>query len=85
MPSPGRKPRQITVRTVGTPADAALAAFARLLLAREQARPPLVLVPRAIARIPESRRVGDNAQARGAERSEASRSADVLGTAAKEE
>lgn len=45
MSRPGRKPRQITVRTVGTPSDAALAGFARLLLAREQARPALTLVP----------------------------------------
>lgn len=44
MSAPGRKPRQITVRVVGTPTDAALAGFARLLLAREQARPSLTLV-----------------------------------------
>lgn len=38
MTAPGRKPRQIAVRIVGTPSDAALAGFARLLFAREQSR-----------------------------------------------
>lgn len=32
---PGRKPRPITIRTVGTPSSAGLAAVARLLLMRE--------------------------------------------------
>lgn len=45
MTRPGRKPRQIAIRTVGTYSDAALAGFARLLLNREQARPTLTLVP----------------------------------------
>ena len=45
MSNPRRKPRPITVRTVGSYSDAALAGFARLLLAREQARPTLTLVP----------------------------------------
>lgn len=45
MTKPGRKPRPITVRTVGTYSDVALEGFARLLLAREQARPALTLVP----------------------------------------
>lgn len=45
MPRVGRKPRAIAVRTVGYPTAAAAEAFARLLLAREQARPSLALVP----------------------------------------
>lgn len=44
MAKPGRKPRPITVRTVGSYSDAALEGFARLLLAREQTRPILTLV-----------------------------------------
>jgi DNA-binding protein H-NS len=31
MPTPGRKPRQVTVRSTGDYSDAALAAFARLV------------------------------------------------------
>jgi len=38
MTAPGRKPRQIAARTVGTYSDNALAGFARLLFAREQSR-----------------------------------------------
>lgn len=44
MSTPGRKPRQITTRTVGTLSGGALAGFARLLFAREQARPAITLV-----------------------------------------
>lgn len=45
MPSPGRKPRAIIIRTVGMPTAMAVEAFARLLLSRDQDRPPLTLVP----------------------------------------
>ena len=38
MTTPGRKPRQITVRTVGTYSDVALAGFAKLIFDRERAR-----------------------------------------------
>ena len=55
MAKPGRKPRPITVRTVGTYSDAALEGFARLLLAREQARPVLSLVPPPAKMAPLSR------------------------------
>lgn len=44
MPTAGRKPRPLTVRTVGAPADSGLAAFARLLLSRPARRPKLELV-----------------------------------------
>lgn len=44
MPAAGRKSRALTVRTVGAPADGALAAFARLLLGRPARRPKLELV-----------------------------------------
>ena len=49
MDSPGRKPRQITVRAVGAPAGAGLAAFARLLMARETWRPQSAIPPKAEA------------------------------------
>lgn len=40
----GRSPRIPTARVVGTPSDAMLLGFARLLLSREKARPQLVVV-----------------------------------------
>lgn len=44
MSKSGRSSRTPTARVVGTPSDAMLIGFARLLLLREKARPQLALV-----------------------------------------